>query len=106
MGSLRSLLRSLGITLNSKQLLELKGVFRDYAKPSAVQDNTTHLKLQLPFPEFLTCLSHLIQSDFADLGRISKRTAEQQAIEREKMGELMKRVQDQKEVSDKRRQTQ
>jgi Ca2+-binding EF-hand superfamily protein len=103
--ALRAVIRSLGVTLNSKQMLELKGVFRDYAKPSSVQDSTTHLKLQLPFPEFLTMMGHLIQSDFADLGTISKRTAEIQASEREKMDQLMRRVQDQKEVADKRRET-
>merc|ERR1712118_12416 len=106
--ALRSLLRSLGVTLNSKQMLELRGTFRDYAKPSSVQaqDNSTQFKLQLPFPEFLMMMGHLIKNDFADLGTKSKMTAEKQAKDREKMDLLMKQVQDQKQVSEGRRATQ
>lgn len=104
--ALRTLLRSLGVTLNSHQLLELRSIFRKFAKPSSISDETTQLRVHLPFPDFLMMMSHLIENDFAEVGTASMRTAQNVAEERAKIESLMKRVQDHKDEIESRRMTQ
>merc|ERR1712118_387676 len=97
MSDVKQILRGAGVALTSQTLGELRGLFEQFAHATIVKNDATARKppaegKMLDFPEFLLLISHMLNTNFANLSDSAKKTICLREKEQKNYEDLLQRV--------------
>merc|ERR1712216_2444 len=98
--AVKTLLRGVGANLGPAQMHELKRLFD--AQHLTSEDGTGSGRLQ--FPEFLNLVSAMLKEDFASLKEQSKQTVRTRELEKDRVDDLLRNVEETKVNEERKRQ--